>query len=379
MEDLDLSMPFLLPLLRAKVPVWLVGGAVRDHLASGPPRDLDLVVGAELGRIRTLLPEAVSVGKTSPALILSRGPGRSPLQILPLETSLDLELKRRDFTVNAMALPISFAGLSGALVDPFGGREDLSKRLLRRPDRSRDPFREDPLRILRLLRFVSTLGLSVEGETLALARKAASTLVATAGERRLAELRLFWEGAFLKKAGEILSPDLCGEILWGAIVGKNVEAMGEGSGSGAAFVRAAALAGYGGIVRIFVFVEECRRGSVQGEENEVGPNPWREGKDGSDLPFSRRERQALSALSRLSAFYRRWPEAFPPERRDRSLLLRDPTDGAFARWSLRRNLSGPEGERFRSWCESMREMAERPWRDRPRGLEGTMNPRSRRR
>ncbi|MGC8501252.1 MAG: hypothetical protein ACP5OS_08815 [Leptospirillia bacterium] len=363
LSEIDAVLPGLSPLFRSGVPVWLVGGAVRDLLSNRPPRDLDLLVGADRGTISALIPEVVSVGRTAPALLLSRGRGHSPLQILPLETALPTELARRDFTVNAMALPLSSAGIAGAIVDPFGGQEDLSGRILRRPDRARDPFREDPLRLLRLLRFVSTLGLSVEEETLALAAGAAPQISVISGERRLAELRLFWEGAFLGRVGETLPSDFCGKILRGAIGGKN--APREGSpGAGQAFVRAAALADVAGIFRLWLFAREAWEGERL---------LWKATSGGSDLPFSRQDRRALGAQDRLWAFYRRWPEAFPPTLSDRALLRQDFSSGALSR-EAQRILSEAEGERFMAWCVYMSELAERPWRP-----EGVRSPRSRRR
>jgi len=369
MAEIEAALLGLSPLFRAGVPVWLVGGAVRDLLANRLPRDLDLVVGADRGRICALLPEVVSVGKIAPALILSRGRGKAPLQILPLESALEPELARRDFTVNAMALPVSSGGISGGLVDPFGGQEDLSERILRRPDRSRDPFREDPLRLLRLLRFVSTLGFSVEGESLALAAGAVSQLPLISGERRLAELLLFWEGAFLGGVGEVLSPDWCGEILWGATFGKNAATMGGSPGPGQAFARAAALADVAGLFRMWVFAQELRKGGEEGVGGVEEALGWKARSGGSDLPFSRRDLRSLGALDRLWAFYRRWPEAFPPALSDRALLRPDLSDGVLFRYVMR-SLSDSEGERFMAWCLSMWGMAKRPWRpeEAPRGL-----------
>lgn len=82
------------------------------------------------------------------------------------EVTLEEDLARRDFTVNAMARPAGASG-TGSLVDPFGGRRDLAARLLRHVGPA---FAEDPVRILRGARFAARLGFAVAPETLALMR-----------------------------------------------------------------------------------------------------------------------------------------------------------------------------------------------------------------
>src|SRR5207342_3026067 len=68
--------------------------------------------------------------------------------------SLDGDLSRRDFTINAMAVDAS----AGVLVDPFGGREDLERREIRAVGMAADRFAEDPLRLLRAVRLSAQLG-----------------------------------------------------------------------------------------------------------------------------------------------------------------------------------------------------------------------------
>ena len=140
-------------LRREEIPVWVVGGALRDALLGRPSRDVDLLVRASRERLSSLFPEGVWVGKVIPAFVLgARRGGRGPtLQITLLTSTLEEELARRDFSVNALAMRLDAEGEAG-IRDPFGGLSDLSAGLLRRPCLLRNPFPEDPVRVLRLLR-----------------------------------------------------------------------------------------------------------------------------------------------------------------------------------------------------------------------------------
>ena len=96
---------------------------------------------------------------------------------------IEEDLSRRDFTVNAMAYNPSVG-----LVDPFGGREDLSKQLLRAVGEPLRRFEEDALRIMRAFRFSAQLGFSIEEETLRATAEAKEGLRGIAVERIAAEL-----------------------------------------------------------------------------------------------------------------------------------------------------------------------------------------------
>ncbi len=77
-------------------------------------------------------------------------------------TSLEEDLKRRDFTVNAMAQKVGLSGLSKKIIDPFGGQEDLKKKILRTPLEPCVTFSEDPLRMMRAARFAAQLGFELD-------------------------------------------------------------------------------------------------------------------------------------------------------------------------------------------------------------------------
>jgi tRNA nucleotidyltransferase (CCA-adding enzyme) len=186
----------------------VVGGAVRDQLRGRKSTDADfLVPGVDIPGLRAALQphgrteELVVAGRpvgvrfyprdpgvrrrartgielAPPRREVSTGPGRHDFDIVvdPTATVED-DLRRRDFTVNAMARRLA----DGTLVDPFGGERDLKQRVLRTV--TPQSFAEDPLRIVRGLRFVSQLDLDPDEETLAQMRLEAPAIRHVSGER----------------------------------------------------------------------------------------------------------------------------------------------------------------------------------------------------
>jgi putative nucleotidyltransferase with HDIG domain len=167
----------------------VVGGTVRDELLQRPIRDVDLAVPGDPEPVARAVAEAVS----GPVFALSEAFGAwraidrrrgyvcdvSPLQGATIEE----DLSQRDFTVNAMAVPLA----GGDLIDPHGGRPDLDHRVLRVV--SERAYEEDPLRPLRLARLSAELGLRAEPATEDLTRKAAARVAEASPERIYAELR----------------------------------------------------------------------------------------------------------------------------------------------------------------------------------------------
>ncbi|MBA2383125.1 MAG: CCA tRNA nucleotidyltransferase [Actinobacteria bacterium] len=169
---------------------YAVGGAVRDELLDLPVREYDFVVPglghAELraalephGRIEDLVVADQRVGVrllprdraaralqptgielTPPRVERSTGPGRHDFEIVAdADIPLEEDMRRRDFTINAIARRLA----TGELLDPLEGRRDLERRVLRTT--SATSFRDDPLRIVRGLRFVSQLDLEPDEDT----------------------------------------------------------------------------------------------------------------------------------------------------------------------------------------------------------------------
>lgn len=159
--------------------VYLVGGAVRDLLLGGRPLDLDLVVEGEVAEVAVLLggrrtvhdrfgTSTVSTGGHSYDLARARRETYSRPGALPdvVPASLAEDLDRRDFTVNALAVVLGGED-AGELVAVPGGLEDLDQRVLRVLHSG--SFRDDPTRLLRLVRYWSRLGFPPEAETRQLA------------------------------------------------------------------------------------------------------------------------------------------------------------------------------------------------------------------
>lgn len=140
--------------------VYLVGGAVRDQLMGIEPHDRDyVIVGATKNDIARMLDEGYKeVGKSFPIFLhpetndqyalarTKRNKGNKIESFLKENISLEDDLKRRDLTINSIAYDLE----EGCYIDPFGGIEDIQKKVLRNTS---DSFREDPLRILRVARF----------------------------------------------------------------------------------------------------------------------------------------------------------------------------------------------------------------------------------
>jgi tRNA nucleotidyltransferase (CCA-adding enzyme) len=187
---------------------YLVGGAVRDELLGLDSKDADfLVPGVDTetlkaalephGRVEDLVVAGRLVGVrlhprdrrvrglaasgielAPPRKEVSTGPGRHDFEIVADPAlSVEDDMRRRDFTVNAMARRLA----DGEIVDPLGGRADLEARILRAV--SRTSFAEDPLRLVRALRFVSQLGFELDETTRRQMEKEAPAVALVSGER----------------------------------------------------------------------------------------------------------------------------------------------------------------------------------------------------
>ena len=180
---------------KEKVEVYVVGGYVRDNLLGlKEKKDIDfVVVGSGLEFTKALDKELKEVGSlvefpdfdTARYVFTEEDEAGNKIQLLEIEfagartekydessrkpivtgTSLEEDLKRRDFTVNAMAQKISTFGKLGKIIDPFDGQKDLKNKILRTPLDPNETFSEDPLRMMRAARFASQLGFAIEANT----------------------------------------------------------------------------------------------------------------------------------------------------------------------------------------------------------------------
>ena len=201
---------------KAGCKAYAVGGSVRDALLGIEPADWDLAATATAQQIVGFFPGSriigekygvvrVEVGGTTADVAGMRIDGnysdyRRPDEVIMTDL-IEEDLARRDFTINGMA----FSPTKG-LIDPFGGQRDIKARMLRAIGKADERFTEDPLRILRGLRFSGQLGFDIALETFMLMQKTAPLLKEISMDRRREE---FEKLLVSPNAGKALR--MCGE------------------------------------------------------------------------------------------------------------------------------------------------------------------------
>jgi poly(A) polymerase len=185
---------------------YVVGGWVRDQLLNrGKGKDVDFVVVGDALAVAQNAAKALKAGKVTVfktygtaqfrwkewdvEFVGARSESYHPSSRNPdvQPGTLHEDQLRRDFTINAMAYCVNSKRF-GELLDPFHGREDLAAGLLRTPVEPEKTFADDPLRMLRAVRFASQLGFTIHDDTLAGMQKAASRLSILTPERISTEL-----------------------------------------------------------------------------------------------------------------------------------------------------------------------------------------------
>ncbi|MCI9533448.1 MAG: CCA tRNA nucleotidyltransferase [Lachnospiraceae bacterium] len=177
---------------------YAVGGCVRDSLLGRQPEDWDITTSARPEQVKALFRRTIDTGilhGTVTVMMDGAGyevttyridgeyaDGRHPKQVVFTPDLLE-DLKRRDFTINAMA----YSHKTG-IVDAFGGAGDLKGRLIRCVGNPLERFEEDALRLLRAIRFSAQLGFSIEEETCDAIIRIAPNLLKVSRERIQAEL-----------------------------------------------------------------------------------------------------------------------------------------------------------------------------------------------
>ena len=204
----------LATLLRAGWEAYPVGGCVRDLLLGREPGDVDICTAAHPQAVMDLFPRAVPTGIQHGTVTVPTGTGNMEITTFRREggyadarhpdgVSFDVglreDLSRRDFTVNAMAL-----SAQGEVIDPFGGRADLERKIIRCVGAPDKRFSEDALRMLRGIRFCAQLGFTMEAETAAALRRNAHLVAKVSRERIRVEL----EKTLLSPR-----PELAGEMV----------------------------------------------------------------------------------------------------------------------------------------------------------------------
>ncbi len=200
----DILRTWLQPLQERLPELYVVGGAVRDCLIKRPFKDIDLAcfepeaLSARLAEAHGAVlvpflkrPESPCYRVVKPGFPDDFLDVASLPQDCPHSEALHNDLRRRDFTINAMALGVTQDGGMGPRIDPFGGEQDVSGKRIRLVNQW--GFQDDPVRLLRAVRFAADLNFSIAPDTLELMRRDAHLASLPASERIMMELGLTLE------------------------------------------------------------------------------------------------------------------------------------------------------------------------------------------
>ena len=206
----------------------VVGGCVRDLLRGEKPKDWDVTTSAKPEEILKLFPESFYENKflTVTAKTKSDDPTLNEIEITTYRAegkytdkrhpdevrfakTLDEDLSRRDFTVNAIAAGLSKLDFDSGksdfqIIDPFGGQEDLKKKLIRAVGEPEKRFEEDALRMMRAVRLATELDFEIEKKTGTAVKKLAGNLEFIAKERIRDELIKILLASRAKEGIEVL-------------------------------------------------------------------------------------------------------------------------------------------------------------------------------
>ena len=179
-------------ILLKEANVYLVGGCVRDAYLNIPIKDVDLVVeGLSMDHIQSILADFGRINIVGESFVVIKfrphghvgedydiaiprkdrkvGTGHKGFEIITKDVDIFGDLKRRDFTVNSIAIDVK----TGKVLDPFNGLSDLKNKILKATDAS--AFVDDALRIIRAIQFASRFRFSIEPETLKMMKKKCSS------------------------------------------------------------------------------------------------------------------------------------------------------------------------------------------------------------
>ena len=195
--------------------LFFVGGCVRDYLLGKVPNDYDFTTNAKPEQIKEILESSgykywpigekfgtiAAIAEDQEIEITTHRKdvtsGRHPEVMFT--DSLTEDLERRDFTINSMAMDGQYN-----IVDPFNGRRDLDKRIIKTTGSPVSRFGEDPLRMLRAVRFVSQLGFNVNSKTRDVINTFAHAIMSISRERWQSEMNKLLMGRCVSKSLELL-------------------------------------------------------------------------------------------------------------------------------------------------------------------------------
>ncbi|WP_019414773.1 CCA tRNA nucleotidyltransferase [Paenisporosarcina sp. TG20] len=179
-----------------------VGGAVRDYVCHKEANDIDIATSALPNEVKIIFKRTADVGLAHGTVLVIEK--QVPIEVTTFRTdgeytdhrrptdvkfvrSLEEDLKRRDFTMNALAMTDSFQ-----IIDLFNGQQDLHNKIIRTVGMPIDRFKEDALRMLRAIRFTAQLGFSIEKNTFEAIKSCAKDISYVSIERITAELEKMW-------------------------------------------------------------------------------------------------------------------------------------------------------------------------------------------
>ncbi len=191
--EFNKALPVLNKIVEAGFEAYFVGGSVRDRVLGLTVNDVDIATSAMPNEIKEIFKRTIDIGiEHGTVMVLENGESyeittfrtestykdfRHPDSVTFVR-SLTEDLMRRDFTMNAIAMDIK-----GNLIDPFGGLNDIDKRIIRAVGKPEERFQEDALRMMRAVRFAAQLDFEIEGNTLLSIHQNAQLLTNIAIER----------------------------------------------------------------------------------------------------------------------------------------------------------------------------------------------------
>ncbi|MEZ2718108.1 CCA tRNA nucleotidyltransferase [Niallia circulans] len=208
------ALPIINKIEKAGYEAYFVGGAVRDHLLNKQIHDIDIATSATPEEIKSIFPHTIDVGIAHGTVMVIWDQHTYEITTFRTESAyrdyrrpeqvhfvreLKEDLKRRDFTINAMAMD-----KNGRVIDYFNGKESLEKKEIKTVGNPNERFQEDALRIMRGIRFVSTLGFHLEKDTLNGIRNNQQLLSKIAVERITAEFEKLLHGPWCLEALKIM-------------------------------------------------------------------------------------------------------------------------------------------------------------------------------
>lgn len=218
--DFQRALPVLKEIEQAGYEAYFVGGSVRDHILGLPIHDVDIATSAYPEEIKEIFKHTVDTGiQHGTVTVLFNGSSyeittfrtesgyqdyRRPDQVTFVR-SLEDDLKRRDFTINALALD-----RNGEVIDKFDGLKDLNNHLIRAVGKAEERFHEDALRMMRAVRFQSQLDFRIEEKTAEAISLNAHLLEKIAVERTREEfIKMMLGQAWQKGFSDFLKFRLC--------------------------------------------------------------------------------------------------------------------------------------------------------------------------